>query len=186
MPRDLCSSGFSHLTPQEELKTLCFISPLLTSYPGSGQQKLDHVLANHCGCRLEPSRSASTVGCAELTFTACLALFSTFFLLFFFFFFFLPLLTQSNVSHIFFYACHLSCIPVCCPIPQHAGCMALMPLDVLVCGPPPGSERAQQRNFVSPARALFRDNNNSRRKVSCEERSNRRGNTGLRGKPRRC
>lgn len=99
MPRDLCSSSFSHLTPQEELKTLCFISPLLTSYPGSGQQKLDHVLANHCGCRLEPSRSASTVGCAELTFTACLALFSTFFLLFFFFF--LPLLTQSNVSHIF-------------------------------------------------------------------------------------
>lgn len=112
--------------------------------------------------------------------------FPLFFSSFFFFFFFLPLLTQSNVSHIFFYACHLSCIPVCCPIPQHAGCMALMPLDVLVCGPPPGSERAQQRNFVSPARALFRDNNNSRRKVSCEERSNRRGNTGLRGKPRRC
>lgn len=183
MPRDLCSSSFSHLTPQEELKTLCFISPLLTSYPGSGQQKLDHVLANHCGCRLEPSRSASTVGCAELTFTACLALFSTLFLLFFFFF---PAFADSvqRFSH-FFYACHLSCIPVCCPIPQHAGCMALVPLAVLVCGPPPGSERAQQRNFVSPARALFRDNNNSRRKVSCEERSNRRGNTGLRGKPRR-
>lgn len=107
-------------------------------------------------------------------------------LLFSSFFFFFPAFADSvqRFSH-FFYACHLSCIPVCCPIPQHAGCMALVPLAVLVCGPPPGSEWAQRRNFVSPARALFRDNNNSRRKVSCEERSNRRGNTGLRGKPRR-
>lgn len=104
LPRDLCSSGFSHLTPQEELKTLCFISPLLTSYPGSGQQKLDHVLANHCGCRLEPSRSASTVGCAELTFTACLALFSTFFLLFFFFFLF-PAFADSVQCFSHFFLC---------------------------------------------------------------------------------
>lgn len=42
---------FSCLTPQEELKILCFISLLLTSYPASGQRRLDHVLANHSGCR---------------------------------------------------------------------------------------------------------------------------------------
>lgn len=122
------------------------------------------------------------MGCGELNFSACLA--------FFFFpltFFFLSADSVSRFSHLYFHALprrlpslphlvHLYYLP-----PSRRAQVALTSLAVLVCGPPPGRKRAEWCNFVSPAWALFGDNNNSRRKASCEGRSNGRWDVRLDG-----
>lgn len=121
--------------------------------------------------------------------------------------FFFPFpLSAGSVSRF----AHLYSPPASC----HAGChlshisciFAISPPHLLpsrraqVALPPPacscvvlhlGRKRAQRCNFVSPARALFRDNNNSRRKVSCEggDQTGGGGTSGwmvLGGQPRRC
>ena len=75
---------------------------------------------------------------------------------------------------------HTSCASLLSPLSRGAQ-VALAPRAVLVCGPPPGRNRAKQCNFASPAWVLFSDNNNSRRKVSCEGRSKGRWNVWLDG-----